>query len=143
MSNFDEDELARALAIAGPSRIAVNQVLYNLTERGIEHAVLPFCEANEIAVVGYTPFGSSRFPPSGRRGQVLTELAERRGLTPRQVALAFLTRRAPLFAIPKSGDVHHTEENASAGDIELSPVDVETLEAAFPLGPRRRGIAML
>jgi diketogulonate reductase-like aldo/keto reductase len=143
VSNFDEDELARALAIAGPRRIACNQVLYHLTERGIEHAVLPFCEANEIAVVGYTPFGSSRFPPSGRRGQVLTELAERRGVTPRQVALAFLTRRAPLFAIPKSGDVRHTEENAAAGDLELSPSELETLEAAFPLGPRRRGVAML
>lgn len=143
VSNFDEDELAQAVAIAGPRRIAVNQVLYHLTERGIEHAVLPFCEANEIAVVGYTPFGNSRFPPRGRGGQVLTDLAERRGVTPRQLALAFLTRRAPLFAIPKSSDVRHTEENAAAGDIELSEAELDALEAAFPLGPRRRGVAML
>jgi len=66
VSNFDEGELQSALDIAGPGRIACNQVLYHLEERGIEHAVLPWCEENGVAVVGYTPFGQHRqFPPRG------------------------------------------------------------------------------
>ncbi len=143
VSNFDEDELEEALALAGPGRIACNQVLYNLSERGIEHAVLPFCEANGIAVVGYTPFGSSPFPPRGRGGQVLTDIAKARGATPRQVALAFLTRQASLFAIPKASKLPHTEENAGAGELVLTASEVREIDLAFPLGPRRRGVAML
>ncbi|HTV23706.1 MAG TPA: aldo/keto reductase, partial [Polyangiaceae bacterium] len=143
VSNFDEDELAAAIDVAGAGRIVCNQVLYNLTERGIEHAVLPLCEENDIAVVGYTPFGTSTFPPRGPGGQKLTELAQRRGVTVRQLTLAFLTRRPALFAIPKSGNAAHTEENAGSGDLVLDASDVAAIEAAFPLGKRRRGIAML
>ncbi len=143
VSNFDETELEEALAIVGPGRIACNQVLYHLEERGIEHAVLPFCEAHGIAVVGYTPFGSSGFPPRGRGKDVLLALAASRGVTPRQVALAFLTRRPACFAIPKASSVRHTEENAGAGDLQLSADEIAQLDAAFPLGRRRSGVAML
>jgi len=143
VSNFDEDELRAAIDIAGPGRIACNQVLYNLAERGIEHAVLPLCEEQVIAVVGYTPFGTSSFPPRGPSGQRLQEVAARHGATPRQVALAFLTRRPSLFAIPKSSDLRHTEENAGSGALKLDESDIAAIEAAFPLGRRRRGIAML
>jgi diketogulonate reductase-like aldo/keto reductase len=143
VSNFDEDELKQVLAIAGPDRIACNQVLYNLGERGIEHAVLPFCESHRIALVGYTPFGRSQFPPRGAGGELLSSIAARRGATPRQVALAFLTRRPSLFAIPKSANVRHTEENAGAGDLQLTPSELQSIDEAFPLGRRRRGVAML
>ena len=143
VSNFDEDELGQALAIAGPDRIACNQVLYNLNERGIEHAVLPFCESHRIALVGYTPFGSSSFPVRGAGADVLSSIATQRGVSPRQVALAFLTRRPSLFAIPKSSRVLHTEENAGAGDLQLTPGELHSIDTAFPLGRRRRGVAML
>jgi diketogulonate reductase-like aldo/keto reductase len=143
VSNFDEDDLAEALVIAGPNRIACNQVLYNLEERSIEHGVLPFCEENGIAVVGYTPFGTSRFPPSGAGGKVLADIAAQHAATPRQVALAFLTRRPALFTIPKSSRIAHTEENAGALALDLSSEDLSALDAAFPVGPRRRGVAML
>jgi diketogulonate reductase-like aldo/keto reductase len=144
VSNFDEDELQSALDIAGPGRIACNQVLYHLEERGIEHAVLPWCEANDVAVVGYTPYGQHRqFPPRGAGGQVLTEIAQRLGATTRQVALAFLTRRPSLFAIPKSTNPEHLRENAAGAKLELSAADLAAVERAFPVGRRRRGVAML
>lgn len=143
VSNFDEEELAEAIALAGSGKIVCNQVLYNLNERGIEHAVLPFCEQHGIAVVGYTPFGTTSFPPRGKGGQALQAIAARRGASARQVALAFLTRRPSLFAIPKSGNPSHTADNAGAGQVTLTPDDIAELDAAFPLGPRRRGVAML
>jgi len=144
VSNFDERELASALEIAGPGRIACNQVLYHLQERSIEHAVLPWCEAQGVAVVGYTPYGQNRkFPPAGPGGAVLTQLAERLGATPRQIALAFLTRRPELFAIPKSTSLEHLRENAGGAKVELSPADIAAIERAFPVGRRRSGVAML
>jgi diketogulonate reductase-like aldo/keto reductase len=143
VSNFDEQDLAQALEIAGPGRIACNQVLYNLQERGIEHAVLPFCEQHGIALVGYTPFGTSHGLPQGNGGKLLAQIAAQHGATPRQVILAYLTRRPSLFAIPKAGNVQHTEDNAGAARLLLSAADEQALEAAFPRGRRRSGVAML
>jgi diketogulonate reductase-like aldo/keto reductase len=144
VSNFDEDELQSALAIAGPGRIACNQVLYHLEERSIEHAVAPWCEQNGVAVVGYTPYGQHRqFPPRGPGGAVLSEVAEGLGVTPRQVALAFLTRRPSFFAIPKSTNLEHLRENAGGASVSLSAQDVAAIEHAFPVGRRRRGVATL
>jgi diketogulonate reductase-like aldo/keto reductase len=144
VSNFDENELAEALSIAGPGRIACNQVLYHLEERSIEHAVVPWCEENGVAVVGYTPFGQHRqYPPAGSAGAVLKQIGERLGATPRQVALAFLTRRSDLFAIPKSTQLAHLKENAGGAQLLLAPEDVAMIERAFPLGRRRSGVPML
>jgi diketogulonate reductase-like aldo/keto reductase len=140
VSNFDVDDLARAVAIAGPGAIACNQVLHHLGERAIEHALVPWCAARGIAVVGYSPFGSGDFPaPTSHGGRVLAEVAARLGATPRQVALAFLVGRSDvLFTIPKAARAAHVEENAAAGALVLGAADVARLDAAFPVRPRRR-----
>ena len=143
VSNFDEQLLAQVLEIAGPGRLVCNQVLYHLQERTIEHAVLPWCEKHGVAVVGYTPFGESGFPPQGSGGQLLQALAKNHAATPRQVALAFLTRRPSQFAIPKSGSAVHVRENAGAAALTLDPSELAAIDQAFPVGPRRRGVAML
>ncbi len=138
VSNFDVDDLEAALAIAGPGRIACNQVLYHLEERAIEHDVLPWCEAHGVAVVGYSPLGAGSFvDPWSPGGKVLAAVAGERGATERQVALAFLVRRPSLLAIPKASRVAHVEENAKAGALELSDADVARLDEAFPAGPPR------
>ncbi len=139
LSNFDVDGLEQALLIAGPGRIACNQVLYHLGERAIEHAVLPWCAAQGVSVVAYSPFGSGDFPGvRSAGGRVLAEVAAAHGATARQVALAFLLREAGVFAIPKAGDVAHVEENAGADGSLLSAAEVEKIAAAFPLGARGR-----
>ena len=144
VSNFDETELEEALTLAGPGKIACNQVLYHLAERTIEHAVVPFCETHGIAVVGYTPFGTSAFPPGGSAGAAaLGSVAKKHGASERQVALAFLTRRPFFFGIPKSAQAAHARDNAGAGSLTLDAADEATLDAAFPVGPRRRGVATL
>jgi diketogulonate reductase-like aldo/keto reductase len=144
LSNFDENELAEALALAGAGRIACNQVLYHLGERAVEHAVLPFCARHGIALVAYSPFGSGRFPgPRSRRGRVLAELAVARGATPRQLALAFLLRQPEVLVIPKAASAEHAAENAAAAELTLGPDEVARLERAFPRGARRRGVPVL
>ncbi len=144
VSNFDVRDLDEALGIAGAGHIACNQVLYHLLERGIEHALIPWCEQHGVAVVAYSPFGHSRFPDASTSGgRVLAEIAAAHGATPRQVALAFVARRAAVFAIPKSANVEHNEENARAGDLVLSAEQIGRIDAAFPLGRRQRGLPML
>lgn len=137
VSNFDLAELQEATHALTRERIASNQVLYNLGARGIEPDLLPWCEREGIAVVGYTPFGS--WPGAGSSGRrVLDTIGARHGKTARQVALRFLTRAPALFAIPKARDLAHVRENAAAADFELDADDVAAIDRAFP-APRRTG----
>ncbi len=141
VSNFDVADLEEAWNAPGGDHLACNQVLYHLEERAIEHEILPWCEQRNIAVVGYSPFGSNRFPsPSSAGGRVLASIGDTHRTTPRQVALAFLTRSPSPFAIPKSGNVKHTEENAAAGALTLSKGEIDRIDGAFRLGPRRRSL---
>ena len=144
VSNFDADDLAEALAIAGPGRIGCNQVLYHLRERAIEHAVIPWCERNNVAVVAYSPFGHNDFPaPQSPEGRLLVEIGKKHGATPHQVALAFLTRRPSVFAIPKAANQTHVAQNAAAGDLVLTREELEEIDRAFPLGRKPGSLPMI
>jgi diketogulonate reductase-like aldo/keto reductase len=144
VSNFDADDLEEMLAVAGEGRIACNQVLYHLRERAIEHAVIPWCEAHSVAVAAYSPFGHNNFPqPRSKGGEVLRQIADAHGGSPRQVALAFLTREPCLFAIPKASTPEHAAENAAAGDLVLGDAEIASLDKAFPRGPKPRSLPML
>ena len=137
VSNFDVDDLEEALEIAGPRRIACNQVLYHLRARDIEDRVLPWCLEHDVALVGYSPFGSGDFPaPRSRGGKVLGDIARAHGATPYQISLAFLTRDPRVFTIPKSAKVARVRENAAAAEVRLRAEEIAQLEEAFPL---RRG----
>jgi diketogulonate reductase-like aldo/keto reductase len=143
VSNFDVDDLDEALAISGEGRIACNQVLYHVEERAIEHAVIPWCEKHGVAVVAYSPFGNGHFvSASSPGGRVLKEIADAHGATVRQVALAFLTRKPAVFAIPKASNPDHAADNAAAGDLRLSASEIERIDRAFPVG-RPRSLPMI
>ena len=124
VSNFDVSQTKAAQAALRRERLACNQVLYHLRDREIEGALLPHCEAEGIAVVGYTPLARGGF----MRG-VVAEIARKHGRTPRQVALNFLTRRPSLFTIPKASQLQHVRENAAALDFALTPEDLAALDA--------------
>jgi len=143
VSNFDVPDLEDAWT-AGNGRLVANQVLYHLQERAIEHYVLPWCEQQGVAVVAYSPLGHGQFPgPDTPGGRVLQEIAEAHGATPRQVALRFLVRHPLVFTIPKASKPRHAEENAGAGDLQLSQAEIDLIDRAFPLGPPPAQLPML
>jgi diketogulonate reductase-like aldo/keto reductase len=144
VSNFDADDLAEALAVVGKDKLACNQVLYHLEERAIEHAVIPWCEKNNVAVVAYSPFGHDSFPAANSAGgKVLAEIASAHGATPRQVALRFLVRQSAVLAIPKASNPEHAADNAAAGKLRLTQDDIARIDRAFPRGPKPRSLPML
>jgi diketogulonate reductase-like aldo/keto reductase len=144
VSNFDVPDLEAAWRAGGAGRLACNQVLYHLEERAIEHSVLPWCEEHGIATVAYSPFGHGNFPgaqtPGGR---VLEDIAVAHGATSRQVALRYLVRRPQVFAIPKASTPEHATDNAGAGALRLTDVELARIDSAFPLGPSPRRLPML
>ncbi|MCU1263360.1 MAG: Aldo/keto reductase [Bryobacterales bacterium] len=145
VSNFDFRDLREAEEIAGKKQsVSCDQVLYHLQERYIEREIIPYCERRKIAVVAYSPFGHGDFPEKHTPGGVvLQEIAEDHNATPRQVALRFLLRWPGLFALPKASNPDHTEENAGAADLQLTDVEIERIDKAFPPGPPGRPLPVL
>jgi diketogulonate reductase-like aldo/keto reductase len=144
VSNFDASDLDELTQLDTRTKCTCNQVLYHLRERAIEHDVLPKCESLGISLVAYSPFGHSRLPsPRSREGRVLAEIATRYAVTPAAVILAFLTRQASVFAIPKAASLEHAEANARAGDLELSAEEIARIDAAFPRGSRPASLPII
>ena len=144
VSNFDVSDLREAREVADQIHPVCDQVLYHLQERAIEHAVIPWCEKHRLAVVAYSPFGHGSFPSSRTPGgRLLKQIAEAHNATPRQVALRFLLRWRSLFVIPKSTSAEHVEENAGAGDLQLTEMEIARIDKAFPLGAPPRELPML
>lgn len=144
VSNFDADDLNELSKLARKGAIACNQVLYHLQERAIEHRIMPWCERHGVAVVAYSPFGHNDFPsPRTTAGAVLARIAAARGASPRQIALAFLTRQPGVFAIPKAASQPHAIDNAAAGDLVLSAAEIAELDKAFPRGREPTSLPML
>ncbi len=143
VSNFDVEGLRSCIRALKNERLACNQVLYHLEDRGIERKLIPFCREQGIAVMGYSPFGHRSFPkPSSKGGKVLADIAHRLGKTPRQLVLSFLTRNG-VWAIPKSGQPAHVIENADVLNFTLDPEDQQAIDTAFPAPIRDVPLGMI
>lgn len=134
VSNFDVDDMRELHALAGSGEVAVNQVLYNLTRRGIEYDLLPWCREQDIGVMAYSPIEQGRVLAH----PVVRQVALRHDATPAQVALAWVLREEGVVAIPKAGKAVHVEENRTALDLALTEADLAELDRAFrpPTSPR-------
>lgn len=133
VSNFDVDDMGE-LENAGGNEAATNQVLYNLSRRGIEFDLLPWCDERRIPVMAYSPIEQGRLLGH----PVLADVAARHDATPAQVALAWSIRGNDVIAIPKAGKPVHVQENHAALELVLTSDDLAELDSAFkpPTSPR-------
>jgi len=107
--------------------IATVQNLYNLSDRRAE-PVVDYCEREGIGFIPWFPMATGRL---AQRGGALQRIAEANGVTPAQLALAWLLQRSPvLLPIPGTSTVAHLEENVAAALIELTQNQVQQLDSA-------------
>ena len=143
VSNFDLDDMREAAALPGGDLIATDQVLYNLSQRGIEWDLLTWCRERRMPVMAYSPLVSSSQEQGGMLGNPqLAAVARRHGVTPARVALAWLLRQEGVAVIPKAVRPEHVRDNRAALDLNLTPEDLAQLDAGFPAPRRRRPLAM-
>jgi len=139
VSNFDLDDMEELAALPDGRNCAANQVLYNLSRRGVEYNLLPWCQERGIAVMAYSPIEQG----SLARHEALIRIAKGYQATPAQVALAFLLERDGVIAIPKSSHAERVAENRRAASIDLTDDDLEALDAAFPPPDRPTRLEMI
>ena len=128
VSNFDRADMAEWVGLTGGETVAADQVLYNLSRRGPERDLVPWCRERNITIMAYTPLGQGSI--LGNRG--LAEIARCRGATPAQIALAWLLRQEGTIVIPKASRSEHVRENRGALDIALTKEDLTALDRVFP-----------
>lgn len=133
VSNLDTDDMQELSRVPGGKNCLVDQVLYHLGSRGIEYDLLPWMEKNDVACMAYCPLAQAG---SLRRGLVnspaVAEVADKHGITPMQVLLAFTLLRDNVISIPRSGKAEHVLANWAVKDVALDDDDIRTLNGAFP-----------
>jgi len=134
VSNLDLGEMREWWRTPGGDGIATNQLLYNLTRRGIEWDLMPWLRERRVTVMAYSPLEQARL----LSGQPLADFARRHGTTPAQAALAWLLAKDGVIVIPKSGRRDRVKENAGALDHPLTAAQIAELDRLFPppTGPR-------
>ena len=138
VSNLDHDDMHELWGVSHGRHCQTDQVLYNLTRRGIEFDLLPFCRKHEMPVMAYSPLEQGRM--LGHK--VLAEIATQHDATPAQVALAWLLRQN-VIVIPKATSTAHVDENLGALQLKLTTTDVATLDRAFPAPTEQQPLDML
>lgn len=136
VSNFDIDDMEELAALGQTKACATNQVLYNLGRRGIEFDLAPWCAEHNIPIMAYSPVEQGRLV----RHSGLRQLAADKGVTPAQLALAFVLDRPGTIAIPKTATAMHLHDNIAAGALRLDDDDRARLAALFP--PPRRSVPL-
>jgi diketogulonate reductase-like aldo/keto reductase len=132
VSNFDVSDMKELYALSDGNRCAVNQVLYNLAERGIEWQLLDWCREHRVAVMAYSPIA---------QGALLTDpklkaIAHAARVTPAQLALAWVMNRPQVIAIPQSSNSAHIDDIRESAGVKLGADILAALDSAFP-APRR------
>jgi aryl-alcohol dehydrogenase-like predicted oxidoreductase len=122
VSNVSAEELDRARQIA---EVVSVQNRFNLSDRASEE-VLETCERDGLGFLPWYPLAVGKL---ARPGGPVDEVARSHGAAPAQVALAWLLQRSPVtLPIPGTGSIAHFEENLEAGELELTPEEMQALE---------------
>ena len=148
VSNFDVADMQELVAVTGGTsgavralgnNVATNQVLYNLSRRGVEFDLLPWQRERGTPTMAYSPIEQARLVQSPK----LKSIAQDIGVTPAQLALAWLLQSPDMIVIPKTTHVARLTENLGALDLTLDAATLTALDAAFPPPKKRAALAML
>jgi diketogulonate reductase-like aldo/keto reductase len=133
VSNFGLDDMQQWTGLAGGKTVATNQILYNLSRRGPEWDLIPWCRERGIPIMAYSPIEQGRI----LKNRTLQQVAARHDATAAQVALAWLLRQDGMIVIPKATNPQHARENRGAAGLALTADDLAELDRGF-LPPKGR-----
>jgi diketogulonate reductase-like aldo/keto reductase len=139
VSNFDTDDMDELMTVPGGDACATNQILYNVARRGPEYDLLPWLAAHDMPALAYSPVDHARLP----KRSALDDIADARGVSVFQVALAWVLQQPGVFAIPKAGSVEHVRDNQRALELRLDAGERAAIDAYFKPPRSKRPLEML
>ena len=139
VSNFDTGDMQELVALSAGNRCQTDQVLYNLSRRGPDYDLVPWCRERGMPLMAYSPVEQGRLARNAR----LDAVAARHDATPAQIALAWVLAQPGVIAIPKAVKPDHVRGNVAAADIALTPADMAELDRVFPRPTSKRPLEMI
>jgi len=128
VSNFDREHLLDLVDVPGGAACSANQVWYSLSRRGVEFDLLPWQRSRQMPLMAYSPIDQGALLAAAP----LRELARQRGVSPAQVALAWLLHQPGVMVLPKSAHAQHLQQNWDAAQLKLDAGELAWLDQAFP-----------
>ena len=139
VSNFDGQAMQDLVSVANGNNVTTNQVLYNLSRRGVEFDLLPWQRERGIPTMAYSPIEQAQLLASSKLKTIAGDI----GATAAQVAIAWLLTQPDVIVIPKTSHIARLQENLGALDLKLDAATLAALDAAFPAPRKRSPLAML
>ena len=124
VSNFSVAEMKKAALYLKNTRLAANQIEYNINSQAAEEDIIPYCQKNKIHVIAYRPLAKGGVSHSTNR--LLESVSKKYHKTAAQVALNWIISQG-ITAIPKTARREHLVENYGALGWKLAPGDVASL----------------
>ena len=139
VSNFDASDIDELVAVPGGDRVQTDQVLYNLARRGPEYDLVPMCRDLGMPLMVYSPVDHGRLLEQ----PAVRSMAADKGVTPAQLAIAWVLRLPDVFAVAKASTRAHVIENRAAMEIGFSPAELDQLDRLFPPPSSKMPLEML
>jgi len=139
VSNFDTSDMQELYGIPEGKNCQINQVLYNLSRRGIEWDLLPWCRSMGLPIMAYSPIEQGRLLENKK----LKALASEIGVSAAQLSIAWSIRNNDIITIPKASNLEHVSQNIEAWTIKLESAILDELDKLFEPPVRKKGLDIL
>ena len=139
VSNFDTSDMQELYGIPDGKNCQINQVLYNLSRRGIEWDLLPWCRSMGLPIMAYSPIEQGRLLEHKK----LKALASEIGVSAAQLSIAWSIRKNDIITIPKASNLEHVGQNIDAWTIKLESAILDELDKLFEPPVRKKGLDIL
>ena len=139
VSNFDTSDMQELYGIPEGKNCQINQVLYNLSRRGIEWDLLPWCRSMGLPIMAYSPIEQGRLLENKK----LKALASEIGVSAAQLSIAWSIRKNDIITIPKASNLEHVGQNIDAWTIKLESAILDELDKLFEPPVRKKGLEIL
>ena len=139
VSNFDTSDMQELYGIPEGKNCQINQVLYNLSRRGIEWDLLPWCRSMGLPIMAYSPIEQGRLLENKK----LKALASEIGVSAAQLSIAWSIRKNDIITIPKASNLEHVSQNIDAWTMKLESAVLDKLDKLFEPPVRKKGLDIL
>jgi len=132
VSNFDVKDMEELFACKNGSNCYANQFLYNISARGVEYDLIPWCKEHNVLPMIYSPLGDTRDKQLEiYDNPVIKELCDRKGISITNLMLKFVIRNRDLITVFKTSSIEHLMENIKTLDEGLTEEDVAMIDSVY------------
>lgn len=138
VSNFDVDDMEELFRCKNGDHCFANQILYNITARGVEYDLLPWCKEHDVLVMAYSTLGDTRAAQLAvAKNSEIARICDEKGISVTNLMLRFVVRNKDLVALFKTSSTEHLKENLFELEKELTADELRIIDKCYKAPDRK------